>query len=158
MGRLWLTPLCVLPAPVAWNEARFLLGTYWGKSWATWSSSPIIFSYMVLDIGPKLGARFYGKEEGGSISVRLDTGIVSNLIILQDNFLIFTSNSFFFKLACLLAFSINWKPIFLRRWDIGNYRVCLCAYLLVSSLITWNNELIWIHLMMKWYLEDMKLL
>jgi len=44
---------------------------------------------LILDVEPKSGASIYGEEEGGSISVRLDTGIVSSLIILQHKTLIF---------------------------------------------------------------------
>lgn len=80
------------------KETGFLLGPHpekRKKHWATWSSPPNIFFYLAFDVGPKLGASFYGEEEGGSISVRLDPGIVSSLIILQHKNLNFYLKFFF---------------------------------------------------------------
>lgn len=63
--------------------------------WTTWSSPLHVFFYLVLDVGPKLGASFCGEEEGGSSSVRLDPVIFSSLIMLPHKHLNFYLKYFF---------------------------------------------------------------
>lgn len=82
--------------PVGGKETGFLLDPYPGKRKNTEVLGPLPqMSYLVLDVGPKLGAHFYGEEEGSSISVTLDPGTVSSLIILQPKNLNFYLKFFF---------------------------------------------------------------
>lgn len=62
--------------PVGGKETGFLLDPYPGKSKNTEVLGPLPqMSYLVLAVGPKLGAHFYGEEEGSSISVTLDVAL-----------------------------------------------------------------------------------